>query len=634
MIPWQLAHSEILYYLLASLLLPVIIWLIRVRETKKMASIGSNWQNLVNHTYDLPRATIRGFFLMAATACLVISLAKPRDGHEQVPLPTKSKNLMIAVDLSRSMLARDVPPSRLERAKREILDLTELWSPHKIGLIIFAGRAYVHLPLTQDLTMVRLFTKSLSVDMISQQGTDLTAAVKLALSSLTENQNPRTASKDLLIITDGEDNPKEVMAAAQQAKDDGVRIFTMGLGSPEGAPIRLPSGRYQRDARGEIVISKLDESTLISMARQTGGYYVRSEAGNKDLSALYDQGLKQAKAVESLGQQESMAIYHEKYMWPGWLSLIFLVLSFLVTPYRPKPGLKALALSCLALASIAIPSNQAYGLTHPEMPDAKETFRSAARLLADGNADKQQLEEAEQALLSLTVEASNSLLHAVYYNLFHLYLQKNQIKEAHEAILKAYSLKDNHQPTLENLKWIKELTSQNPHSQNSSKSDESEDTHSDNNSEKNQSGHKDSQQSSQDSSESQTDSEDSKAESHEENHKGEEGKESEDRDNSNEHQAAESGDESSQSDASENQPSKSSDQNTEENTDEHKAASGEEGDGNDGNNQASATTEGSEDPDAMGSQQAESLFRSLEENLDIYGRKYHGRSSNRPSKDW
>ena len=568
MIPWQFAHSEILRYLLAALLLPVIIWLIRTRETKKMAAIGSNWQNLVHHTYHLPRAAIRGFFLMASVACLIISLAKPRDGHEQIQLPTKSKNLMVAVDLSRSMLARDVPPSRLERAKREILDLTELWSPHKIGLMIFAGRAYVHLPLTQDLTMVRLFTKSLSVDMISEQGTDLTAAVKLALSSLTENQNLRTASKDLLIITDGEDGPKEVMTAAQQAKNDGVRIFTMGLGSPEGAPIRLPSGRYQRDDKGQIVISKLDESTLISLARKTGGHYVRSEAGNKDLAALYHHGLKHAKAVESVGQQESMAIYHERYMWPGWLSLILLVLSFLVTPYRPKHRLKALALSCLALASIYLHPSQTYGLTTPETPEAgeaKETFRSAARLLADGGANKQQLEEAEQALLSLTFEASDSLLHAVYYNLFHLYLQKNQIKEAHDAIIKAYSLRDNHQPTLENLKWIKELANQNSHSQDTSNSeDHSSNKNSNQNSEKNpQSGDKDSQQQpSHGSSQNQDSAGSGVPESQENNEKGQEHEDHHGNENNHENPAVENGSDSNQSEGNENQPGESSGQST------------------------------------------------------------------------
>lgn len=455
---------QLLYGLIALLVLPLLWLLIRHKELYFLAKLGPGGINLVQYIYCRRRARIRTALICLGVAGLIIGLAKPRDGYESIAGPTTTKSLLVAVDVSASMNATDIKPSRLQRAVREIIDLTGLWAGHELGLIIFAGQAYMHLPLTQDLTMVRLFANSLAVDMISAQGTDLGAAIALATDNLhAASTGNRRASHDLLIITDGEDHPNQVLTIAAEAQTHGIRIFTMGLGSPEGAPIRLADGSFKRQPGGELVISKLDEHTLIQLANITGGHYVRSEAGQQDLLTLYEQGLKDA--AEREGESADLRLWHELYQWPSLLALLAFILAFLITPYQGLRALIMLPGGALILASLLpYPPGFASAAT------ARELFDQAKTVLTEPQPPAEALQAASAALLELTRRAQASqdrhLLHAAQYNLFHLYLKQGKLEQAYQAIVAAYTADDTHAATLDNLKWLKELLEAAKHANN------------------------------------------------------------------------------------------------------------------------------------------------------------------------
>ena len=642
---------QLLYGLLAILVLPMINWLGRRHEISLLKQLGANGPYLVGYAYHRPRQVIRTMLLCLGIATLVCSLARPRHGFETIELPTRSKSLMIAVDVSQSMRATDIKPSRLQRAIREILDLTDLWSTHEMGLIIFAGKAYVHLPLTQDLAMVRLFAKSLSVDMISEQGTDLGAVISLALANLSTAADKLTqTSKDLLIITDGEDHPNTVLDLANQAQAQGIRIFTMGLGSPQGAPIRLTDGSFKRHANGELVISKLDEPTLMRLAQMTQGHYVRSEAGRADLNALYQHGLKDSLITER--KPEDLRVWNERYMWFGWLALLCFILSFLISPYQPKTAaaipryghhlLLWLVMSGGVLSIIALLpyktslANQA--------TDFRQIFNQATTQLTAADATSTELQAAETALLQLTRSTSptshRGLHHAAHYNLFHLYVKQGELQKAHQAILAAYMTHDSHPPTLENLKWITELIkqSQQDNHQNQNKDQDQDQNQSSSNSAQNNPTEPQA-----------TDNNQAPANSDPSNNPQSDSQPNpQQQQQANQHSPQQSPPESQpQPEASSNQtqqPSKTSsppntqpthpDKPTDELADDNFQA---QPNSNTTTNDDSLSENTSPaQAAAMAPDQAENLFRSLEENLEIYGRRHGhaGGSQDQPTKDW
>ncbi|MBW1988353.1 MAG: VWA domain-containing protein [Deltaproteobacteria bacterium] len=227
-------------------------------------------------------------FLLAA-ALAVFASAGPRWGERYQEVSQKGVDILLCVDVSQSMLVSDVKPNRLERARREVADLIAVAGGNRLGLVTFAGAAFLQCPLTLDYAALEMYMNQLSPDLISSQGTDLGAAILTAMDGF----DPESAAdKVILLFTDGEDNEGRGMAAAQKAAEQGIRIFVFGMGDPSGGPVPArEGGGFLKDADGRMVISKLNEAFLSGLARTGGGVYVRSVDTDQDLDRVYFSGI-------------------------------------------------------------------------------------------------------------------------------------------------------------------------------------------------------------------------------------------------------------------------------------------------------------------------------------------------------
>ncbi|MCK6529176.1 VWA domain-containing protein [Myxococcota bacterium] len=271
-----------------------------------------------NPSWHAARATL---FLLAV-GLLAFAAAGPRWGFQWEEIRRKGVDVVVALDLSRSMLAQDVQPSRLERAKREIQDLIDMMQGDRVGLVAFAGVAYVQVPLTLDYGVFHVFLDALDTDLVPVQGTDLGAAVDAAVKAFDPASH---TGKAVILITDGEDNEGRGLEAARKAKEAGVRIFTVGIGGGEGAPIPAAEGGGFHKARGgEMVMSRLDESALQKIALETGGAYVRSVSGDMDLQEIYLRDIRERMEQRDLASTRQKR-WEERFQWPlaAALALLF-----------------------------------------------------------------------------------------------------------------------------------------------------------------------------------------------------------------------------------------------------------------------------------------------------------------------
>ena len=257
----------------------------------------------------------------------ILALTGPQFGTQLEMAERKGVDVMIVLDVSRSMQAEDVKPSRLARAKYQIRGLLDLLRGDRVGLVVFAGKAFVQCPLTTDYGAVELFLDVLDAGAIPVQGTAIGDAVRLAVRSFEEGEGQHKA---IVLFTDGEDHVGQPLAAAQTAAAQGVRLFALGLGTPDGELIPTEEGggvSFHKDKRGQYVKTRLDESTLQDMALETGGDYFRTTLGGAELDALYGQ-------IAEMDQREigstRLTRYQERFQWPLLLALCcFFVEAFL-----------------------------------------------------------------------------------------------------------------------------------------------------------------------------------------------------------------------------------------------------------------------------------------------------------------
>ncbi len=271
---------------------------------------------------------LRGILMTVAVVCMIVAWAQPRWGFEWQESKRQGVDIMVAVDVSRSMLAEDISPNRLQRAKRELVDLLTLLKGDRVGLIAFAGVGFVQCPLTVDYGALRMFLDFLSADLIPVQGTAIADAIRLGIESLAESSPDTSAGKAMIVISDGEEHDESIGEVITMAKDAGVRIFTIGVGQVEGAPIPEAGGGFKKDSAGNMVLSKLNESILKQIADETGGAYVRSEAGDMDLDQIYLQGIKgtlEDRELEVVRQK----LWYERFQWAVGVAWVLLLMEFL-----------------------------------------------------------------------------------------------------------------------------------------------------------------------------------------------------------------------------------------------------------------------------------------------------------------
>lgn len=264
-----------------------------------------------------------GFFFF------VIGLSRPQIGAKLKEHETKGAEIMIALDVSNSMLAEDYSPNRLERAKLAISRLVDKLRDDRIGLIVFAGNSFVQLPITTDYVSAKMFMNSISTESVPVQGTAIGEAINTAMRSFSSQSEK---SRAIIVITDGENHEDDPVAAAKQAAEMGVRVFTIGVGSPEGKPIPM-DGELLKDRDGNIVVTRLDESVLQEVAQAGNGVYVR--AGNSEFGLnpiIEDIRRMEDEKYSSIVFEE----YDEQFMYFLAIALFFFVIEMLVGDRRSK----------------------------------------------------------------------------------------------------------------------------------------------------------------------------------------------------------------------------------------------------------------------------------------------------------
>ena len=278
-------------------LLPILgtffVWSFRRRRQLLKSFASAELLARLGGSGGSAQRVMKAVLIVLAASLLLFSLSELMVGFEWEEVQRRGVDVVIALDTSDSMLVRDVEArgdlSRLERAKREIQDLLSLMEGDRVALVAFAGTSFLELPLTLDYSAAALFLGAIDNEIIPVKGTSLGSAVRTALEAF---ESSSSESRALILITDGEDHDGDAMEAAALAAEQGVRIFPIGIGREEGAPIPRPGGGFRRDDQGEIILSRLDEPTLQRLALETGGRYVRSVTGDMDLEQIYQQGIK------------------------------------------------------------------------------------------------------------------------------------------------------------------------------------------------------------------------------------------------------------------------------------------------------------------------------------------------------
>ena len=287
------------------------------------------------------RQKIAAGCLLLAVICLILALARPQWGFDWQEMRQRGVDIVVAIDTSKSMLAEDIPPNRLARAKLAALELMQRARSDRLGLVAFAGGAFLQCPLTIDDSAFRQSVEALDVNIIPQGGTAIAEAIETAQTAFKEGDNYQV----LVLFTDGDDHDSGAVEAAEKAAKAGMRIFTIGIGTAEGEILRIKDAQgasdYIRDEQGNVVKSHLNENLLQQIAGKTEGGFYLPLRGAKAIDTLYDQGL--AKLPKSQHQEKFVRQYHERYHWPLAVAIVLLVVEMLFPERKREPKAKPAA---------------------------------------------------------------------------------------------------------------------------------------------------------------------------------------------------------------------------------------------------------------------------------------------------
>jgi len=338
---FQFARPYLLYgFALVPLFVVLFILALR-RKQRLIRTYGET--RLVNEL--MPDASItrqiwKFVLLMLACVFLIFALAGPQFGIKLQEAKRKGAELIIALDVSNSMLAEDIAPSRLERSKQAVSRLVDRLRADRIGLIVFAGEAYTQLPITTDYVSAKMFLSTISPNLVPIQGTAIGEAIRLATRSFTDATD---ADKSIIIISDGENHEDDPVKAAEEAVGKGISVNVIGVGSPNGVPIPVVENgqkTYLKDNEGNVVITKMDPKMLGEIADKGKGQFVAASGADMGLDIVMDQISKLKKAEY---KSKIYTDYEDQYQWPLGLAFLFLVLEFLILE-KKNPWLRRIQL--------------------------------------------------------------------------------------------------------------------------------------------------------------------------------------------------------------------------------------------------------------------------------------------------
>jgi Ca-activated chloride channel family protein len=416
------------------------------------------------------RRWIKGSLLMGTVLLTTLALAGPKYGYRWQEIRQQGVDIIIALDCSRSMTATDIQPTRLERAKREVFDLLAMLKGDRVGLVAFAGTAFLQCPLTLDYDAFNLFLNSLSPDYLPVGGTDITGALATALDSF----DPKSASdKAVILITDGENTGDgEPLKAAETLKENEIKLFCIGVGSSDGVPIPEPTGGFKKDRAGQIVLSRLDETILKKMAVVTGGTYVRSVAGDMDLDAIYTDEIRRTMEAQTVSSGRKQ-VWEDRFQWPLALALVCLVAE-LMLPVSRKTMLASLVVVLMLVSQQPVEANDTRdGIAAYERGDFEQALKhfTDAQLnapdnpatlynVADAYYKTGNFDAAAEHYKQVLKTDDAQLKRKALYNLGNTAFRQGQAKEAISHYEAALAIDPDDRQTKENLNFVKKVLEQ------------------------------------------------------------------------------------------------------------------------------------------------------------------------------
>ena len=332
---------ETLYYLYGLAAIPVLLvlfWLTVRWRKNKIAKIGDRplVEGLMER-FSNRRKFWKLILWISGFALLIIGLANLRMGSKMEKVQSERSEVVICFDVSRSMMAQDILPDRLTRAKIFTSQLIEKLNGNKIGLVVFAGKGYVQMPLTVDARASLMYVNTLSTDMVSYQGTAIGEAITIALQEFSQGgEDNSKKNRAIIIITDGETHDDNATEMAKKAAEDNIQVITVGVGTSQGAPIPVAKGNtfdYKKDEDGNIVLTKLNENMLKDLAGAGGGSYENVEGGKKAIDDIYN---RIAKLEKTKGQQYEFTEYKNHFQLFLGLGLLLISIEFFLSDKKPK----------------------------------------------------------------------------------------------------------------------------------------------------------------------------------------------------------------------------------------------------------------------------------------------------------
>ena len=325
---FRFANPHILWFLLTIPAMILALIVVAQLRRRSLARFG-NLELLRELMPDVSRGRVhlKSTLFICAVTLVIFAAARPQFGSKLREEKAQGIEMMLVVDVSNSMLAEDFAPNRLERTRYAIDKLFSSLKQDRVGMVVFAGEAKVQLPITTDYRMARSFTKRLSPSLVSVQGTDLGQAISLAAMSFSQNKD---TGRVMILITDGEAHDAAALEVAKRAAEQGIRIFAIGIGTPEGAPIKI-DGNFIKDENDEMVVSRLNEQMLQQIAEMTHGGYIRASNVAFGLDEIVSE-------INKIEQGELTALrfeeYNEQFVWVIAVAAALLLLESLLLARR------------------------------------------------------------------------------------------------------------------------------------------------------------------------------------------------------------------------------------------------------------------------------------------------------------
>ncbi len=331
---FRFENPEYLYLLIIVPILAFLSLIIGKRRKKALQRFGNPelLESLMPNASAI-RPIVKFYIMLLVIILLIITIAGPQFGSKLETVKRKGIEIMIALDVSNSMNAQDIQPSRLDRAKRAIYQLVDKLQNDKVGLIVFAGQAYTQLPITTDYPSAKMFISTINTGIIPTQGTAIGAAIERGIKSFSSQEDINRA---IIVITDGENHEDDAVAAAKAAVEKGIKVYTVGMGLPKGSPIPIAGGNsnnFMKDREGNVVISKLNEDMLIEIAKNGDGEFISANNIRKGINDLVDHLSKLEKTEMDA---KIYTDYDHQFQYVALLALLFLLIDFIILERKNK----------------------------------------------------------------------------------------------------------------------------------------------------------------------------------------------------------------------------------------------------------------------------------------------------------